>query len=170
MSSQDPLYFEELEVGREWESPVRTITEADIAEFAALTGDDQPIHMDEEFAKRTPFQRRIAHGLLGLSIASGLVIRTPPMHTQAFLGLREWNFRAPIFIGDSIRVLVRVREKELRGRGRRGAVTWMVTVLNQDGRVVQEGTTATLIECSAIGRELILPFPDRDTGSQAQAV
>ena len=101
--------------------------------------------LDPEFARTTPFRRPIAHGLLGLSLAGGLTTAAT-VRTVAVLGLREWHFRAPVFPGDAIRVTIRVLEKELQGRGRRGMVVWQVRVLNQDGRVVQEGVTTTLVE------------------------
>jgi 3-hydroxybutyryl-CoA dehydratase len=164
------LLFDDLEVGQEWESPERVVTDADIRIFADLTGDRAPIHLDEEFAKTTVFQRRIAHGLLGLALTSGLTVGAPPVQTQAFVGLREWNFRAPIFIGDTIRVRTRVLEKELRGRGRRGLVVWGITVTNQAGRVVQEGTSTTLVERSATAREILpLVKNDGDSDPLAQA-
>src|SRR3954462_8726299 len=98
------LYFEDVEIGQEWESQGRTITEADVVNFAGLSGDFNPIHVDHEFARTTPFRKPIAHGLLVLSVASGLGLYAPPMRTLAFLELREWHFRAPVFVGDTIRV------------------------------------------------------------------
>jgi acyl dehydratase len=147
------FFFDDVEVGQEWESPARTVTEADIASFAELTGDRQPIHLDEEYARRTPFQQRIAHGLLGISLGCGLVLEAPPMRTQAFMGLKEWHFRAPIFIGDTIHVRTRLLDKELRGRGRRGTMIWGITILNQHGQIVQEGKSTTLVETQAVSKE-----------------
>jgi acyl dehydratase len=120
--------------------------------FADLTGDRNPVHLDPEFARTTPFRRCIAHGLLGLSLVGGLTAVTAPTRMIAFLGLREWHFRAPIYIGDAIRVESRVREKELQGRGRRGLVVSEIRIVNQDGRVVQEGVTANLIEARGVQR------------------
>ncbi len=140
------LFFDDVAVGQEWESLGRTITESDIAQYAGLSGDFNPIHIDHEFAKTTPFGRPIAHGLLVLAISSGLGTLAPPMRTQAFLLLREWHFRAPVFIGDTIRLRTKVLKKEERARGRRGVVTWQRQVVNQEGQVVQEGITETLVE------------------------
>jgi 3-hydroxybutyryl-CoA dehydratase len=140
------LYFDDVEVGQEWESLGRTITEADIVAYAGLSGDFNPIHMDHEYAKTTPFRRPIAHGLLALAIGSGLGILAPPMRTLAFMSMREWHFRAPVFIGDTIRLRGKVLKKEERARGRRGVVTWQRQIINQDGKVVQEGITETLVE------------------------
>jgi 3-hydroxybutyryl-CoA dehydratase len=145
-----PLYFEDLEVGREWVSEGRVVTQEDVAGFAALTGDFSPIHTDPGFARHTSFRRCIAHGLLGLSVAAGLSHDAPPVRTVAFLALREWHFRAPVYPGDTIRARSRVVAKEVQGRGRRGAVVWRMEVVNQDGRVVQDGVTETLVE-TAVG-------------------
>ena len=149
--SDEPLYFDELALGQEWTSESRTVTAADVLAFADLSGDRNPVHIDPEFAKTTPFRRCIAHGLLGLSVVGGLGWKTPPAHTTAFLELREWHFRAPIFPGDAIKIRSRVLEKQLQGRGRRGMVVWSVVVLNQDDRVVQEGVTVTLVATAKAG-------------------
>ena len=76
----------------------------------------------------------------------GLKLRSQMGDRVAFLGIREWHFRAPVYIGDAIRVRSRVLEKELQGRGRRGVVVSQVQIVNQDGTVVQEGVTITLVE------------------------
>src|SRR5262245_8147737 len=91
------LFFDDVETGQEWETMGRTITEADIVNFAGLSGDFGPIHVDHEFAKTTPFQKPIAHGLLIFSIGSGLGMYTPPMRTLAFTGIREWHFKGPVY-------------------------------------------------------------------------
>lgn len=151
------LYFDDVEVGQEWESQGRTLTEADIVNFAGLSGDFNPIHIDHEFAKSTPFRRPIAHGMLVFSAASGLSMLSPPMRTIAFLMVRQWYFREPIFIGDTIRVLTVIRQKDERGRGRRGEIVWSRRIINQDGRVVQEGELVTLVEGRASQRSASEP-------------
>src|SRR2546430_8845358 len=100
--TQFPLFFDDLKVDQEWESLGRTVTEADLVNFAGLSGDFNPIHIDHEFAKTTLFRRPLAHGLLVFSIASGLGLFSPPMRTLAFLAIREWYFREPVFIGDTV--------------------------------------------------------------------
>jgi acyl dehydratase len=140
------LFFDDVEIGQEWDSPGRTITQADIVNFAGLSGDYNPIHMDHEFAKSTPFRRPIAHGLLVFSVGSGLGVNSPMMRTQAVVEIREWHFRGPVFIGDTIHVQSTVIGKEVRARGRRGTITWHRKILNQDGKVVQEGVSLTLVE------------------------
>jgi acyl dehydratase len=121
-------------------------TETDIANFAGISGDFNPIHIDHEFAKTTMFRRPIAHGLLSFSVASGLGLFAPPMRTIAFLAIKEWSFKEPVFVGDTLRVHTKVVAKNERGKGRFGAVTWHRQLINQDGKIVQEGTTETLVE------------------------
>lgn len=151
------LTFDDLAVGDEWESPRRTITAADVVLFAGLSGDFNPIHVDHDAAGRGPFGRPVAHGLLGMAVASGLMSQAPRMETLAFLGIVEWRFHHPILFGDTIRGLSRVEALEPGGNGRRGVVTWHRRVLNQEDRVVQEGRTQTLVR--ARGRREVIPTP-----------
>lgn len=140
-------YFEEFAVGDEVTSPGRTVTEADIVAFAALTGDYNPLHCDAEYAKGTIFGERIAHGLLGLSIAQGQVERLGFIAgtVEAFLGL-EWKFRGPIKIGDTIHVEAQVaRKKEMRRLGG-GLIVLDVAVVNQRDETVQKGQWTALIK------------------------
>src|SRR5882724_11187511 len=102
------LYFDDVQVGQEWESLGRTVTEADIVNFAGLSGDFNPIHLNHEFARTTLFRRPIAHGLLVQAIGSGLGLHAPPMRTMAILEIREWHFREPVFIGDTIHMRSKV--------------------------------------------------------------
>jgi acyl dehydratase len=139
-------YFDDIHVGEEYESPGRTVTETDIVLFAGLSGDYNVLHTDAEFMKQSIFGERIAHGLLGLAIQSGLFTRaTEPYATLAFIGLR-WKFKGPIKIGDTIRLRARVSAKRETSKPDRGLVTVERTVLNQRGEVVQEGETDLLVE------------------------
>jgi acyl dehydratase len=147
MSEPNRQYFEDIQVGDEYVSPGRTVTEADIVAFAGLSGDYNVLHTDAEYMKTSIFGERIAHGLLGLSIASGLGSRAVPRSfaTIAFLGLR-WRFKGPIRIGDTIKVRMRVSDKKETSKPDRGIVTVQRSVLNQRGEVVQEGDTELMIE------------------------
>lgn len=139
-------YFEEIEVGEEYESPGRTVTETDIVLFAGLSGDYNVLHTDAELMKRSVFGERIAHGLLGLAIQAGLLSRaTQPYATLAFVGLR-WKFKGPIKIGDTIRVRARVRTKRETSKPDRGLITLERSILNQRDEVVQEGETDLMVE------------------------
>ena len=140
------LYFDDVHVGQEWQSLGRTITEADIVNFAGLSGDFNPIHMDHEFCKTTVFRKPIAHGLLILAMGSGLGLAFPPMRTLAFIAIKEWKFLEPVFIGDTIRVHAKLLKKEARSRGRRGFITWQRQIVNQHGKSVEEGQIITLVE------------------------
>ena len=146
------LYFDDVQVGQEWQSLGRTITEADIVNFAGLSGDFNPIHVDHEFCKTTVFRKPIAHGLLILAVGSGLGLAFPPMRTLAFIAIKEWKFLEPVFVGDTIHVHARLLEKEERSRGRRGVITWQRQIINQHGKPVEEGQIVTLVE--GRGRQL----------------
>lgn len=151
--STNSYYFDDVEVGQEWQTQSRTVTETDIVNFAGLSGDFNPIHVDHEFAKNTPFRQPIAHGLLVFSIGSGLGVNCPHMRTVAFVQVLEWNFRGPVFIGDTIHLCSKVLEKTPKGRGRRGEVVWYRGIVNQEGKIVQEGKLVTLVECRAASRQ-----------------
>ncbi len=140
------LTIQDLAPDDEWESPARTVTEADIAAFAGLSGDFNPLHVDHEFARRGPFGGPVAHGLLGLAIQSGLVSHAPRVRTLAFLQIQEWTFHKPIAPGDTVHVRSRVVSVEPGARGRRGVVTWHRQLVNQHGAVVQEGLIQTLVQ------------------------
>ncbi|MSQ95797.1 MAG: dehydratase [Gemmataceae bacterium] len=140
------LYFDDVQVGQEWESLGRTVTETDIVNFAGISGDFNPIHMDHEFCKSTPFRKPIAHGLLILAISSGLGLANPPMRTLAFVSIKDWRFLEPVYIGDTIRIRAKVLEKEERSRGKRGVIIWGRQIVNQHGKSVAEGILVTLVE------------------------
>jgi 3-hydroxybutyryl-CoA dehydratase len=139
-------YFEEFEPGYTIVSPARTITEHDVCAFAGLSGDYNPLHTDSEFARNTAFGERIAHGMLGLSVATGLAARLGFIDgtALAFLGL-DWKFRRPILLDDTIHVVVSVTAlKEMPSMGG-GIVGFDVRVVNQREEVVQKGTWSILV-------------------------
>ena len=140
-------YFEEIEVGDSFESVGRTVTETDVVLFAGLSGDYNQLHTDVEFAKETRFGERVAHGLLVLSIASGLATRLGFIEgtVQAFMGL-EWKFRAPVLIGDTVHARFKVRRKRPMPRLEGGFVFLDVVILNQRDEVVQKGTWTSLLK------------------------
>lgn len=144
MDKDNLLFYDDLSVGDRWVSPSRQVTEADVAQFADLTGDYDPLHVDEEFAKQTPFRQPIAHGLLGLSLVAGVGSESPNVETVAFLGVQDWKFSKPIFFDDSVHVVTTVKMLQSNGR-RRGHVTWHRQLVNQDGIVVQEGILLSLV-------------------------
>ena len=139
-------YFEEFAIGDKVTSQGRTITEADIVAFAGLSGDYNPVHIDAEFAKAGMFGERIAHGLLILSIASGLAWQLGFMAgtADAFLSL-DWKFAGATKIGDTLKVSAEVAQKrDMPGSGG-GMIVFNVEVTNQRGEVVQKGKWSVLI-------------------------
>ncbi len=139
------LLFEDLSIDDEWESPGRTITVADVVNFAGLSGDFNAIHVDHDAAKAGIFRQPVAHGLLGLIVSSGLAIHHPQVETLALLAIQDWKFLQPIRFGDTVRSRTRVVALEPKAGGRRGLVTWKRTLINQDNQIVQEGTYQTLV-------------------------
>jgi acyl dehydratase len=139
-----PLHYEDIQLGARWESPSRTMTETDIVSFACLTGDFNRLHVDHQYAQETPFGRPIAHGLLGLAWVAGLGSNHPCPETVALVGIREWRFLKPVYIGDTLHVVTEVVGKQAKGR-RAGQVTWKRSLVNHDGEIVQEGYIETLV-------------------------
>ena len=146
MSPPSRRWFEEIEVGEEYESPGRTVTEADIVIFAGLSGDYNILHTDAEHMKSSIFGERIAHGLLGLAIQSGLFTRTGIPYATLAVGSLRWKFKGPIKIGDTIRLRAKVSAKDEGEKPDRGVVTVDRQVLNQRDEVVQEGETELVVE------------------------
>jgi len=134
-------FYEDLEVGEEYESPGRTITETDVVNFSAISGDWSPVHSDEEYCRKSPYKTRIAHGLLGLAAVEGLKQRIPEFTNVRYMASLYWNYKftGPILMGDTIRVRVRIHSKRETKKPDRGVVVEYVTMLNQRGEVVQEG-------------------------------
>ncbi len=135
-------YFDEYEVGDEYLTPTRTLTETDVVMFAAMSGDYNELHTSEEFVRTSQFGRRLVHGLLGLAVSHGLLFRLGLFEKTAiaFLGIESWRFEAPLFFGDTIRVRLEVAEaRASRSKPDRGVVKFFVQILNQDEVVVQSG-------------------------------
>jgi len=143
-------YFEEFEVGMSFTSPGRTVTESDIVSFAGLSGDYTQIHTDVEFSKETPVGQRVAHGLLGLAIASGLAVRTGVLEGTviAFREITDWKFVKPIFIGDTVRVAQNILEVKALPRLGGGAINIELKILNQDDEIVMKGIWKVLVASS----------------------
>ena len=143
------LLFEDLFVGMSFRSPGRTITEADIVMFAGLTGDYSEMHTNDEFAKKSQFGQRIAHGMLGLSFAHGLMwARTGELRrcAIAFLGITDWSFKLPIFVGDTLTVEYVLTElRDSKSKPQQAIGTFEVRVLNQRTEVAQQGQKALLL-------------------------
>ena len=139
-------FFDDIEVGEEYESPGRTVTEADIVLFAGVSGDFNVVHTDAELMKTSSFGERIAHGLLVLSMQAGLLARAMRPYATITSAALRWKFKGPIKIGDTIRVRAKVIAKKDGPEPDRGLVTLARTILNQRDEVVQEGETDLVVE------------------------
>jgi len=140
------LYYEEFEIGQVFKTRGRTVTESDIVTFGGLSGDYSPIHMDEEFAKASPFGGRIAHGFLGVALASGLLVQLG-ISEETAIALLEFGcrFTGAIRMGDTIHVRQIVKEKRETSKPERGIVTFELEVVNQKGEVVIAGNEKIMI-------------------------
>jgi len=150
------VYFEDLREGEEFISLGRTIVEADIVNLAGVMGWYDPLHCDAEAAKAGMFGGRVAQGLLGLVLSNGLTSGCVPSHRGiaaivAFLGL-TWSFRAPIRIGDTIHIRVKVAQKRVTKSPTQGLVVFDVAVLNQGDTIVQDGQKTYLIATRPTGQ------------------
>jgi 3-hydroxybutyryl-CoA dehydratase len=140
-------YFEEFAVGQRIVTPARTVTESDVVNFAGLSGDFNQIHTDAEFTKSTAFGQRIAHGLLVIAIASGLAMRTGVLEgtVLAFREIREWKFSRPVFIGDTVHVVMEVTETKALPRLGGGSVTITFDVKNHRNETTMKGSWIVLV-------------------------
>ncbi len=144
------LYYEDLEVGTNFYSARRTITEADVVNFAGLSGDYNPLHTDAVQARDSVFGERVAHGLLGLVISSGLFTRTElnsklRKSSIALLGV-NWKFMKPLRFGDTIHLEIEVLSKRKTSKPGRGVVVFQRNVMNQNNEIVQQGEVPMLIK------------------------
>jgi 3-hydroxybutyryl-CoA dehydratase len=141
-------YFEELAPGQKILTAGRTITEADVAAFAGLSGDFNQIHTDAEYSAKGPFGRRVAHGLLVLSIISGLAVQTGVMDRTviAFREISEWKFSRPVFFGDTVRGQMEILSLKPFPKLGGGAVEIGFTVKNQKDENVMSGKWLVLIQ------------------------
>ena len=165
------LYFEHLQIGDRWISPARTVTESDVVLFAGLTGDYDPLHVDHQFALQSPYRKPIAHGLLGISWVAGLSSHYPRVCTLAFVSITNWQFRLPLYIGDTVHAVTQVMEKQPHGR-RCGQITWQRELVNQDGAAVQAGSFETLVALEQAARRRsvdAIPAPHARRSTTADA-
>ncbi len=141
------LYFEDFTVGTRLRTAGRTITEADIVGFAGLSGDFNQIHTNAVHAAADTFGKRVAHGLLVQSIATGLAVQSGVIEGTV-LAFRELDckFSLPVFIGDTVHVEIEIVETKALPRLKGGNVTMKHTVVNQDGAAVQRGNWVMLVK------------------------
>ncbi|WMS40955.1 MaoC/PaaZ C-terminal domain-containing protein [Acuticoccus sp. MNP-M23] len=141
--------YEDLHEGMRFRSPGRTITDADLVGFAGLTGDFSELHTSDVYANGSQFGRRVAHGMLGLAYAHGLMwARTGELRETAiaFLGISDWRFLAPIYVGDTIFVdYVLAELRDSKSRPTQAVATFDVELVDQDKRALQRGRKALLV-------------------------
>lgn len=141
--------YSDLHPGMAFRSPGRTITDADLVAFAGLTGDYSELHTSDVYAKNSQFGRRVAHGMLGLAYAHGLMwARTGELRETAvaFLGISDWKFIGPIFVGDTIFVNYVISElRDSKSRPTQAIAIFDVAVVDQNERIVQQGKKALLL-------------------------
>jgi acyl dehydratase len=141
-------YWQDFEPGEVSETQARTVTETDIVNFVGLSWDVNALHTDEESARHGAFGRRIAHGALGFTIATGLVARIGHLEgtALAMLGIEEWRFHEPIFAGDTVHVRLTIEGARPSSKPGRGIVDRRVELINQHGAVVQGGRLPVLVK------------------------
>ncbi len=144
------LTFEQWEPDAEYVTAARTVTEGDVGAFAGLSGDFNPLHTDEVFAKETPFRARIAHGMLTAAVATGLV-NAQGWFEGTTIALMEQVFRykGPVRFGDTVHCVLKVAEKKETSKPDRGVIAYDVNVVNQEGKVVLESRWTCMMKRSA---------------------
>ena len=142
-------FFDDMQVGDRWVSGRRTLTEADVTNFAGCSGDFNPLHVDDVFAASGAFGRRVVHGALVLSVATGLRQQMGIFNgtLKALLEIRSWRFLRPVFIGDTITAVTTVEERTETSKPDQGIVVQRVDVVNQRGETVQSGQLVSLVRC-----------------------
>ena len=138
--------FDEFKIGDEFTTASRTITEADVVNFAGLSGDFNPLHTDEEFGKSTPFKGRVAHGMLSVAVATGLANQLGIFEgtTVALLSMTI-SYKGVVKFGDTIHLVLKVVEKKETSKGDKGIVTFDTMVYNQNDEPIIEGQWVVML-------------------------
>jgi acyl dehydratase len=146
-------YFDDFEIGATFVTPRRTVTQTDIVNFACLSGDFNPPHVDHEYCKEQPYGEPIAHGPLVLAIAAGLQCQTGINDGTivAMMGIDKWRIHAPVKHGDTIHQVATVHDKKLTSRGDRGIVTFLREIKNQRDEIVHTLEVSAMYLCRPQG-------------------
>lgn len=149
VSSSRGRHFEDLRIGEVITTGGRTVTESDLVSFAGLSGDFNPIHLDAQSAVNGRYGQRVVHGVLGLSMATGLLDRTGLFDGTmiAQLEINDWKFVAPIFVGATVRLELTILSKRRTSKGDSGVVVRRLRLVDQDGKTLQEGRITVLVRC-----------------------
>jgi acyl dehydratase len=140
--------FETLKQDETFSSSARTLTETDLVMFCMITGDWHAIHADEAYAKETRIGRRMLHGTFGISLAMAQSADILPLRNRivAALGVKDWSFKSPLFIGDTVHTDVVVAGTRKTSDGRRGVISRIIRLVKHDATVAQEGVAELLVE------------------------
>jgi acyl dehydratase len=143
--------YADLQIGDTFRGPGRTLTETDLVTFCMITGDWHAIHADAEFARGTRIGQRMFHGTFGIALAVAmsanvLTLRNPVI---AALGIREWSFKAPLFIGDTVHLELEITDKKVTSDGRRAVLGRKLRLCKHDGSTAQEGLADLMIALEA---------------------
>lgn len=141
------MFFHELVVGAAFVGTGRTLTDADLSLALMASGDWHPIHADERYARQKGLRGRLFHGAFGIFIATGMATTLPHFSDEIVgaTGLREWSYRAPLFVGDTVFVRAVILNKRITSDGRRAIVERTLSLINQDEVAVQEGIAGTML-------------------------
>ena len=141
------MLFNELVVGSEFVGAGRTLTEADLSIACMVSGDWHPIHSDENFAKQRGLPGRLFQGSFGILIATGMATTLPHFSDDIVgaTGIREWAYRAPIFVGDTVHVRSVILNKRITSDGKRAVIERTLSLINQKDAIVQQGIAGTMV-------------------------
>lgn len=147
-TASETYEFDDLTIGQVFKGQGRTLSETDLMMFAMLTGDRHAIHTDEQYAKAANFKGRIFHGTFGIAITMAMTadllrLKNPIISA---LGIREWVFRAPLYISDTVHVEMEVIEKRITSDGRRAVISRRLRLINQDDIITQEGIADLMVD------------------------
>jgi acyl dehydratase len=148
------MRYDELEVGAKFTGHGRTLTEADLTLACMLSGDWHPIHADEEWARAHGPGHRIFHGTFGILLTMGMATTLPKFDDRIIgaTGLREWKYRAPLFVGDTVHVEAEIASKRVTSDGKRAVVERALRLINQKGTVTQEGFAGAMLGLAEQGK------------------
>lgn len=142
-TSASDLVFEKVNIGDCYNAGGRTVTEADIVNFAGISGDFNPLHVDREAASRGPFGKVVAHGALIMAIATGLAVQARTF-SGALAGIERWRFISPVYVGDTVHLTMSPQSKRITSSGR-GIVIVRYSVTRRE-ELVQEGDVVLVME------------------------
>jgi acyl dehydratase len=153
MSEITPICLQNIETGRVYRSSARTLTETDLVMFSMITGDWHPIHSDAEYSRSTRIGQRIFHGSFGISLAISMSADLLQLVNPviAALGIREWVFKSPLFVGDTIHAELSVEKVKMTSAGKHAVIERRISLVKHDGTVAQTGLAGLMVGATAAG-------------------